>query len=201
MSRRGWLGPFAVFCVVVLAVVEAAAVAAASAPVAAVNYEFNPSSVEVSVGDSVVWTMSGDGHTVRSGTVRADNIGRPSDGPLDSGFKASGESYAFTFSEAAIYEYFCEVHPEQMMKGTITVVAAPASASAPAPIASAPSAAAVTPPATGGTPSATITPAVTPIGSGSGQSPTSDATPFVLGGIVAGIALIGLILALARRNR
>jgi len=177
----------------------AVAVAAASAPVAAVNYEFTPSAVTVSVGDTVVWTMSGDGHTVRSGTVGADNIGHPSDGPLDSGFKRAGESYSFTFAQAGTYEYFCEIHPEQM-KGTITVVAAPAGASPTAPIASASSAAQVTPPASGETPSAAVTPAATP-GSSGEQSPTSDTTPLVVGGIVIAIVLLGLVLALARRKR
>jgi plastocyanin len=199
MTRRGWLGLLAVLGILALAMVEAAAVAAAGAQVAAVNYEFNPSTLTVSVGDTVVWTMSGDGHTVRSGTVGADNIGHPSDGPLDSGFKGPGQSYSFMFTQAGTYQYFCEIHPEQM-KGTITVVAAPAGASATAPIASASSAAAVTPPANGGTPSAAVTPTGTP-GSGSGQSPTSDSTPLVVGGIVLVIALLGLTLALARRKR
>jgi plastocyanin len=200
VARRGWLGPFAVFGVVVFLVVEAAAVAAASASVDAVNYEFNPSALTVSVGDSVVWTMSGDGHTVRSGTVGADNIGHPSDGPLDSGFKGPGQSYSFTFAQAGTYEYFCEIHPEQM-KGTITVVAAPATASVPATTASATSATAVSPSATGGSPSVAITPAGTPTGSGTDQSPTSDVTPFVVGGIVVAIALLGLIVAIGRRKR
>ena len=200
MSRRGWLG-FVVVCgVVVLGVVGAAAVVAASVPVAAVNYEFNPSSITISVGDTVVWTMSGDGHTVRSGTVGADNIGHPSDGPLDSGFKGPGESYSFTFAEAGTYQYFCEIHPEQMT-GTVTVVAAPASESPPSAIASASSAGTLTPPATGGAPSGTVTPAATPFSSGNGQSPTSNVTPLVIGAIVAAIALVGLILALARRRR
>jgi plastocyanin len=194
MARRGWPGLFAVCGVVVFAVVEAAAVAAASAPVAAVNYEFNPSSLTVSVGDTVVWTMSGDGHTVRSGTVGADNIGHPSDGPFDSGFKGPGESYSFTFAQAGTYQYFCEIHPEQM-KGTITVIAAPSSASAPGPIASAQSAAAATPAATAGAPSPA---AATPEGS---KAPTADARPVAAAGILIAIAIAGLVLALRRRNR
>jgi plastocyanin len=199
MSRWGWPGLFAAFGAVALVVLGAVAVAAASAPVAAVNYEFTPSAITVSVGDTVVWTMSGDGHTVRSGTVGADNIGHASDGPLDSGFKRAGESYSFTFAQAGTYEYFCEIHPEQM-KGTITVIAAPAGASPTAPVATAPSVAPVTQPAPGESPSAAVTHPATP-DSGADQSPTSDMTPLVVGGIVTAIVLAGLILASARRQR
>ena len=199
MARRGWLGFLTVVGAVGLLVIEAATVAAANLQVAAVNYEFRPASITVSVGDTVVWTMTGDGHTVRSGTVGADNIGRPSDGPLDSGFKGPGEIYSFTFAQAGTYEYFCEIHPEQM-RGTVTVVGAPAGGSPTAPIASSPATAGTTPPAAGGTPPGVATPAPTPP-SGAGQSPRSDSTPLVLGGIALVIAGVGLGLGLARRRR
>jgi plastocyanin len=199
MARRGWLRSLTAVGVIALIAIEATAVAAASSQVAAVNYEFSPSSLTVSVGDTVVWTMSGDGHTVRSGTVGADNIGHPSDGPLESGFKGPGESYSFTFAQAGTYEYFCEIHPEQM-KGTITVVGAPAGGSPTGAIIPSPSAAGITPPPTAGTPSAAVTPAATPA-SGGGQSPTSDTTPPVVGGVVLVLAVLGLVLGLARRRR
>lgn len=200
MSRRAWLAGLTVLGVVALAVYGSAAVAAESSPVAAVNYEFNPSSLTVSVGDTVVWTMSGDGHTVRSGTVGPDNIGHPSDGPLHSGFKGPGESYSFTFAQAGTYPYFCEIHPEQM-KGTIIVAAAPASASAPAPIVSGPSEAAVTPAVTAGIPSAAVATVITPAGPDGVEAPAFDARPFVVAGILIAVALLGVTLALARRNR
>ena len=197
MSRKRWVKRFATLGVVVLALVQAGAVAAAGAQVAAVDYEFDPSSLTVSIGDTVVWKMSGEGHTVRSGTIGADNLGHPSDGPLDSGFRGPGESYSFTFAEAGTYEYFCEIHPEQM-KGTITVVGA---ANASAPAASAPSAQVPSAPVSGNPASAAATSAATPAGSGFDRSPAASATPWLLGGIVLAIALGGLALAVGRRSR
>jgi len=110
--------------VIVLATIETVGTDAGSVSVAAVNFEFKPPSATVHVGDTVVWTMSGDGHTVTSGTIDANNVGHPSGGPLDSGFKGPGGSYSFTFRAPGTYPYFCEIHASSQMEGTITVVAA-----------------------------------------------------------------------------
>ena len=126
MSHRAWSCSLVALGIVVLAIFEAAGVAAASVSVAAVNFEFKPPSRTVHVGDTVVWTMSGDGHTVRSGTVDSSNVAHPSNGPLDSGFKGAGQSYSYTFTTPGTYPYFCEIHADSQMKGTITVVAAAA---------------------------------------------------------------------------
>jgi plastocyanin len=126
VSHRAWSCSVVALGIVVLAIFEAAGVAAASVSVAAVNFEFKPPSRTVHVGDTVVWTMSGDGHTVKSGTVDSNNVAQPSAGPLDSGFKGAGQSYSYTFAKAGTYPYFCEIHADSQMKGTITVVAAAA---------------------------------------------------------------------------
>ena len=124
MSHRAWSCSLVALGIVALAIFEAAGVAAASVSIAAVNFEFKPSSRTVHVGDTVVWTMSGDGHTVKSGTVDSSNVAHPSNGPLNSGFKSAGQSYSYTFTKAGTYPYFCEIHADSQMKGTITVVAA-----------------------------------------------------------------------------
>jgi plastocyanin len=126
VSHRAWSRSLVALGIVVLAIVEAAGVSAASVSVAAVNFEFKPPSRTVHVGDTVVWTMSGDGHTVRSGTVDSSNVAHPSNGPLNSGFKSAGQSYSYTFTKVGTYPYFCEIHADSQMKGTITVVAAAA---------------------------------------------------------------------------
>jgi plastocyanin len=126
VSHRAWLCWFVALGILMLAIFEAAGVAAAGISVAAVNYEFKPPSRTVHVGDTVVWTMSGDVHTVTSGTVGTDGRGHTSAGPLHSGLTNSGGSYSYTFTKAGTYPYFCEIHADSQMKGTITVVAAAA---------------------------------------------------------------------------
>jgi len=99
-----------------------------------VPYVFAPSAVTVAVGDTVVWTMLGEPHTVTSGTIDGNNVGHP-DGRFDSGTKLVGEQYSRTFNEPGTFPYFCIVHADSQMKGTITVTAAttPAPTAAPTP--------------------------------------------------------------------
>ncbi|HEX5148040.1 MAG TPA: plastocyanin/azurin family copper-binding protein [Candidatus Limnocylindrales bacterium] len=89
---------------------------AATVTVAAVNFEFQPASRSVKVGDVVRWTFAGDPHTVTSGAPGAP------DGRFDSGIKDAGGSFQVTFDAAGTYRYFCQIHPEQMV-GTIVVSA------------------------------------------------------------------------------
>lgn len=126
MPNHAWLSRFAAVAVLIVAVAGAAGVArisAASIAIAAVNYEFRPSSRTVKVGDTVVWTMSGDPHTVRSGTIDANHVGHPSDGPLKSEIIVPGDTYSHTFTAPGTYSYFCEIHADSQMKGTIVVAA------------------------------------------------------------------------------
>ncbi len=98
----------------VLLLLGVGSVQAATRTVAAVNFEFQPASQAVNVGDVVRWTFAGDPHTVTSGTPGAP------DGRFDSGIKNPGESFQVTFDTAGTYRYFCLIHPEQMT-GTIVV--------------------------------------------------------------------------------
>jgi plastocyanin len=175
VTHRPLLPLVAVLSMVLLTSYGAAGAIAASFSVAAVSYKFEPPAKTVHVGDTVVWTMSGiDVHTVRSGTIDANNIGHPSAGPLNSGIKHAGESYSFTFTVAGTYPYFCEVHADSQMKGTITVLAAvatPKPTPKPTPAPTARTTPAPTPRSTPvPTPSPVPTAAVT-------ASPISSATP------------------------
>ncbi len=89
---------------------------AATVTVAAVDYSFQPASRSVHVGDVVRWTFSGDPHTVTSGAPGAP------DGAFDSGIKAPGGTFQVTLRTAGTFQYFCQIHPEQMT-GTIVVSA------------------------------------------------------------------------------
>ncbi|HYZ94174.1 MAG TPA: cupredoxin family copper-binding protein [Nitrososphaeraceae archaeon] len=70
---------------------------------------FNPSPVEVKVGETVTWINDDSGrHTVTS-----------NDGVFDSGVVGKEQSSSFTFDKAGEYPYFCEPHPN--MVGTVVV--------------------------------------------------------------------------------
>jgi len=224
MSHRARSSGIVALGIVALALFETGSAAAASISVAAVNFEFKPPSSTIHVGDTVVWTMSGDGHTVTSGTIDGSNVGHPSGGPLDSGFTAAGGSYSFTFTVAGTYPYFCEIHADSQMKGTITVVVA--TTPGPTPRATPLATPARTPPSTpapshtvivaanptsSGTPplaavsSATLAsppgqPAASPSPAGNGGAPASDPAPFVVAGILIAVAILGAILARVRMN-
>ena len=64
----------------------------------------------VPVGTTVVWTNRDDiPHTVAA----ADG------GPLRSAPLDTGDQFAFTFTQAGTFSYFCSIHPK--MRGTIVV--------------------------------------------------------------------------------
>lgn len=89
----------------------------ASVTVAAENFRFAPTDLALAAGDTVVWTFSGEPHTVTSGTPGAP------DGRFDSGIIRAGGSYAHRFDAPGSYPYFCAIHPEDMV-GAIVVMAA-----------------------------------------------------------------------------
>jgi len=128
---------------------SSASPAMASVPETIVDNAFQPSSLTVNVGDSVVWTNTGSrAHTSTSGTGPApDN--RWNSGPLN-----PGQSFTFTFAAPGVYSYFCQIHPS--MTGSITVGGAAA-----------------------GTPSATpsATPTVTPTGAVGSAAVSLTASP------------------------
>ncbi len=71
--------------------------------------EYTPKTIEIAVGDVVVWTND-DGF---AHTVTAD------DGTFDSGDIEGGQTFAFTFNEAGTFAYHCDIHPD--MVGRVTV--------------------------------------------------------------------------------
>jgi len=93
-----------------------AATAAATAPatqpdVTISNYSFQPGTLTVARGSTVVWTNSdGDVHTIES-----------TDGPeaFNSPALDTGTRFEFTFHRAGTYHYACSVHP--YMHGVIIV--------------------------------------------------------------------------------
>ncbi|HLG72390.1 MAG TPA: cupredoxin family copper-binding protein [Chloroflexota bacterium] len=110
------------------------------------DFQFTPATMQVAQGTTVTWTNNGpSNHTATSDT-----------GAWDSGVLAPGKSFSFKFNTPGTFAFHCSIHPN--MKGTITVMAAGASAS-PAASTSASQAAAPTQlPRTGGGGGTPITP-------------------------------------------
>ena len=74
------------------------------------NYKFDPETVTVSVGTTIVWTNKDEiPHTVAS-----SDKSFPGSPGLD-----TGDSYSYTFTKAGSYEYYCTLHP--FMKGKVIV--------------------------------------------------------------------------------
>ena len=101
---------------------EPASVAPAPAPtlarqggvtVSMVDYAFEPSAIEITVGGSVTWVNNGPDEPH---TATAD------DGSFDTGELAVGASSTGGFDQAGSFSYLCSLHPG--MTGTVTVLAA-----------------------------------------------------------------------------
>ncbi len=69
----------------------------------------------INSGDTVTWTWTNPNHTV-------ENISGRSVETFNSGFLAStGSTFSHTFTVVGANDYFCSVHGEGSMSGTITV--------------------------------------------------------------------------------
>ncbi len=84
--------------------------------------------VDITVGGNVTWTNFGPSrHTTVSDTglwssgplLPPDLAGDPFGDPHGDGDSVSGETFTWIFTEAGIYPYHCELHPDK--RGTIYV--------------------------------------------------------------------------------
>lgn len=87
-------------------------------PVNIQNFQFNPASVSINVGDTVTWTNKDqDNHTVTADDNSFDSS------PGCPGTPAScihpGGTFSHTFTAAGVVPYHCNVHTD--MKGTVNV--------------------------------------------------------------------------------
>jgi plastocyanin len=82
---------------------------AANAAVKIDNFVFGPKTLSVPVGATVTWTNSDDiPHTTVS-----------TEGVFKSKVLDTDEKFAYTFTKAGTYPYYCTIHPK--MTGTIVV--------------------------------------------------------------------------------
>lgn len=73
------------------------------------NFQFSPTSTEITAGKSIQWINEDSAPHV----IVAD------DGSFQSNSLWQGESFTHTFTQAGTYTYHCQIHPS--MKGTIIV--------------------------------------------------------------------------------
>jgi len=96
------------------------------------NFDFDQADLDITVGDTVVWTWAGGLHNVESG------VGGTADGNFTSGAptSANGTMFSVTFDAAFLaanpmpgdtYPYYCIVHLDFGMTGSITVEDVPSS--------------------------------------------------------------------------
>jgi plastocyanin len=103
--------------VVALVLALAPSVLAADHAVDIAGFAFSPTSITVSVGDTVTWSNA----DAQSHTATAD------DGSFDTGTITSSTPKSVTFSAAGTFAYHCKIHPAM----TATVIVAAATATAP----------------------------------------------------------------------
>jgi amicyanin len=183
---------------------------AASQSVTMMNYAYSPSTLMITVGDTVTWTNHDQ--------APHDVVTTSAPVAIKSPLLNNGQSFTYTFTTAGTYSYYCSVHPDMTAK----VIVQPAAA-APAPV--------VTQPKTSAQPKATtsrVPPTQQPVMSMPASSvpalvvPESSVPPTVnqaqpavaaastttsldpmllVAGVAAGVAVLCLLLLSSRPSR
>lgn len=83
------------------------------------NYYFNPSTLNVEVGDIVKWVWVNGSHTTTSSSIPAGAASW--DSPINSG----NQTYSYTVTVAGTYNYVCTPHAAMGQTGTFTATAPP----------------------------------------------------------------------------
>jgi plastocyanin len=102
--------PLALF----LALTAAAPASAAEVEVGVVDFEFQPPTRSIAVGDTVVWRFMTGGHTTTANTGQAE---RWNSGPATT---PSGQTFRHRFRRPGRFQYVCIPH-SGFMRGTIQV--------------------------------------------------------------------------------
>lgn len=95
-----------------LVLAAAAPASAAEVEVGVVDFDFQPATRAIAVGDTVIWRFNDDGHTATSTRGQAER--------WDSGNRASGQAFRHTFNRPGRFQYVCIPHAG-FMKGTVQV--------------------------------------------------------------------------------
>ncbi|MBA2434879.1 MAG: hypothetical protein H0V54_07330, partial [Chthoniobacterales bacterium] len=79
---------------------------------------FEPFSVSIQPGDTVMWSWKSNHHTVTAGTPGAPT------GLFDSGIQNLGSTFSFTFTNPGTFNYYCTPHGAEGMSGVVIVAGA-----------------------------------------------------------------------------
>jgi len=88
------------------------------------THSFGPSTLAIRAGDTVHWVWQQSGHTVSSGTggVADGLFCSPSDGACSNApTSPAGATYDHVFTAPGTYPYYCRLHWDSGMVGSITV--------------------------------------------------------------------------------
>lgn len=88
---------------------------AATVEVNVSDFVFTPKTVTVKIGDTVRWNWANGSHSTTSGTSGTPN------GQWDSGVHTPVFSFEQTFNQAGTFPYFCTLHWQQGMTGSVVV--------------------------------------------------------------------------------
>ena len=163
---RAWRPVLVVGLLLAAAAIAVPAVAK-NADVGIVDLSFQPATITVDAGDTVTWTVTkaiGQQHSVTSGKPGDADAGKVFDSGIT--LQNNGDTYQFKFDTPGTYDYYCQVHPTQMLGQVIVTAAgasAPAATQAPA---------ATEAPAQSAAPAGSEAPAASP-----GSSPAATAAP------------------------
>jgi plastocyanin len=92
---------------------------AAKFNVSIINDQFTNANLNISAGDTVIWTNNGSNtHTSTSST---SNTSCSPSGTWDSGNLAPGATFSHKFNSAGTFPYICTFHCSSGMRGLITV--------------------------------------------------------------------------------
>lgn len=78
------------------------------------GFAFDPAAVEVTVGTTVRWEWTGEG--------RRHNVIEVGDGYRSQLYALEGKTFAHTFDESGVSNYYCNPHRSLGMKGVVAVV-------------------------------------------------------------------------------
>src|SRR6266498_2291860 len=84
---------------------------AATSIVQMVDFAFNPTTINISPGDTITWTNT---TPTQHDTVSFSNLWRSS-------LLARGQTFSFTFANAGNFPYFCSPHLNLGMTGLVVV--------------------------------------------------------------------------------
>src|SRR5262249_46759659 len=92
------------------------------------GFTFDPSTVNISVGDTVRWTWASSGHSVTSGNSTSCTADGQFCSPNNTNCSTCVLSnvnfvYEFTFTQAGNFSYFCCAHCALGMTGVVNVAA------------------------------------------------------------------------------